>query len=87
VVAATCFVLVAGGLGERLGYSGIKVALPTELTTGLPYLAFYLAYFQKLQAQYRSPIQLAIMVGGSAPLPLRDPAMAAIMRGTRPGVP
>ena len=25
------FVLVAGGLGERLGYSGIKIALPTDL--------------------------------------------------------
>lgn len=23
--------LVAGGLGERLGYSGIKIALPTDL--------------------------------------------------------
>lgn len=28
------FVLVAGGLGERLGYSGIKLSLPTETTTG-----------------------------------------------------
>jgi UDP-sugar pyrophosphorylase len=28
------FVLVAGGLGERLGYKGIKIGLPTELTTG-----------------------------------------------------
>lgn len=37
--------LVAGGLGERLGYSGIKVALPTELTTGTTYLQFYLNYF------------------------------------------
>ena len=24
------FVLVAGGLGERLGYSGIKLALPVD---------------------------------------------------------
>ena len=28
------FVLVAGGLGERLGYHGIKIGLPTEMTTG-----------------------------------------------------
>ena len=28
------FVLVAGGLGERLGYNGIKIGLPTEMTTG-----------------------------------------------------
>jgi UDP-N-acetylglucosamine pyrophosphorylase len=25
------FVLVAGGLGERLGYSGIKIALPADM--------------------------------------------------------
>jgi UDP-sugar pyrophosphorylase len=29
----TCaFVLLAGGLGERLGYTGIKVGLPAEVT-------------------------------------------------------
>lgn len=37
--------LVAGGLGERLGYSGIKVALPTELATGTPYLHYYIKVF------------------------------------------
>lgn len=30
--------LVAGGLGERLGYSGIKIALPTELASGKCFL-------------------------------------------------
>lgn len=39
----TCaFVLVAGGLGERLGYSGIKVALPAEITTGGCFLKYYI---------------------------------------------
>jgi len=28
------FVLVAGGLGERLGYSSIKIGIPMELVTG-----------------------------------------------------
>ena len=28
--AHAAFVLVAGGLGERLGYSGIKLALPAD---------------------------------------------------------
>lgn len=28
-----CFVLVAGGLGERLGYDGIKIGIPIELVT------------------------------------------------------
>lgn len=32
------FVLVAGGLGERLGFSGIKVALPTDSARGACFL-------------------------------------------------
>ena len=43
-------VLVAGGLGERLGYSGIKVALPTEITTGTTYLGLYCKEILALQA-------------------------------------
>ena len=35
------FVLVAGGLGERLGYSGIKVELPVEMVTRTTYLELY----------------------------------------------
>ena len=35
------FVLVAGGLGERLGFPGIKLALPVETLTGQCYLDFY----------------------------------------------
>ena len=30
-----CFVVAAGGLGERLGFSGVKLALPAEITSGL----------------------------------------------------
>eukprot|EP00899_Mesostigma_viride_P007455 jgi/Mesvir1/16710/Mv15101-RA.1 len=37
------FVLVAGGLGERLGYSGIKIALMSELTTESCFLQQYIA--------------------------------------------
>ena len=37
-VSKCAFVLVAGGLGERLGYSRIKVELPTETATGTCYL-------------------------------------------------
>ena len=36
------FVLVAGGLGERLGYKGIKIALQTELLTLRPYIQLYI---------------------------------------------
>jgi len=34
--------LVAGGLGERLGYSGIKISLPMEVTTETPFIQFYI---------------------------------------------
>ena len=48
-----CFVLVAGGLGERLGYNGIKVALPHELATGKCYLQCYVETILALQAEAR----------------------------------
>ena len=35
--------LVAGGLGERLGYSGIKIALPTDLARNACFLQVLLA--------------------------------------------
>jgi UDP-sugar pyrophosphorylase len=37
-------VLVAGGLGERLGYDGIKVGIPIELTTKQTFLEYYISY-------------------------------------------
>ncbi|XP_050224195.1 UDP-sugar pyrophosphorylase-like [Mercurialis annua] len=43
------FVLVAGGLGERLGYNGIKVALPMETTTGTCFLQHYIESVLALQ--------------------------------------
>eukprot|EP00004_Rigifila_ramosa_P010991 TRINITY_DN2317_c0_g1_i1.p1 TRINITY_DN2317_c0_g1~~TRINITY_DN2317_c0_g1_i1.p1 ORF type:complete len:628 (+),score=138.33 TRINITY_DN2317_c0_g1_i1:1800-3683(+) len=49
---SAAFVLVAGGLGERLGYNGIKVALPVDLVSGKPYLQLYIEYL--LAFQHRS---------------------------------
>ena len=46
---ATAFVLVAGGLGERLGYKGIKLELPAEITTGKPFLQLYIEHILALQ--------------------------------------
>uniref|UniRef100_A0A6M2FC47 UTP-monosaccharide-1-phosphate uridylyltransferase n=1 Tax=Populus davidiana TaxID=266767 RepID=A0A6M2FC47_9ROSI len=43
------FVLVAGGLGERLGYNGIKVALPFETITGTCFLQGYIESVLALQ--------------------------------------
>jgi UDP-sugar pyrophosphorylase len=60
--ATACFVLVAGGLGERLGYNGIKVALPHETATGKCYLQCYVEMIQALQAEARrrSPDQTGL---------------------------
>ena len=60
------FVLVAGGLGERLGYGGIKVALPTESTTGTCYLRHYVEGILAIQkaAGDGRVLPLAIMLSG-----------------------
>lgn len=52
--ARAAFVLVAGGLGERLGYDGIKVALPSETATGLCFLGLYAARILALQSRARA---------------------------------
>lgn len=73
------FVLVAGGLGERLGYNGIKVSLPVETLTMTSYLEFYIRKIlsyqvhlpRSLSIQHRIPgnqshrIPLAIMTSDS----------------------
>ncbi|KAL7541053.1 hypothetical protein ACHAXR_012370 [Thalassiosira sp. AJA248-18] len=48
-IGDTVFVLVAGGLGERLGYSGIKLSLETNLCTNKSYLEVYAKYIQAMQ--------------------------------------
>ena len=45
----TAFVLVAGGLGERLGYKGIKVRLPVERATMETYLGLYVKSILAIQ--------------------------------------
>ena len=42
-------VLVAGGLGERLGYSGIKLSLECNLCSNKSYLEYYICYIQAMQ--------------------------------------
>ena len=65
------FVLVAGGLGERLGYSGIKIALPLETTTGQSFIQHYIATILAYQDRARKitgntsvTLPLAIMTSG-----------------------
>ena len=38
--------IVAGGLGERLGYNGIKIGIPAELITKAPYIQYYAEYIR-----------------------------------------
>eukprot|EP00756_Hemistasia_phaeocysticola_P005684 Hpha_TRINITY_DN13453_c0_g2::TRINITY_DN13453_c0_g2_i1::g.131071::m.131071/K12447/USP; UDP-sugar pyrophosphorylase len=56
-------VLVAGGLGERLGYSGIKVELPVQTVTGVSFIEYYLQNLKALaeESGAKSAIPLAIM--------------------------
>ena len=59
------FILVAGGLGERLGYNGIKLALPVELATGITYLQYYIEIILAIQSRYANKgvkLPLCIMV-------------------------
>ena len=58
------FVLVAGGLGERLGYGGIKLGLPTELATETTYLQYYIQTILAIQARHGDgkKLPLCIMV-------------------------
>mmetsp|Transcript_32712 Transcript_32712/g.63830 ORF Transcript_32712/g.63830 Transcript_32712/m.63830 type:complete len:646 (+) Transcript_32712:54-1991(+) len=70
VIKDTAFCLVAGGLGERLGYNGIKVELPYETVTETCYLDLYCKHILALQAQARKAgatdcvLPLAIMTSG-----------------------
>ncbi|KAI7754514.1 hypothetical protein M8C21_023896 [Ambrosia artemisiifolia] len=68
-VQNAAFVLVAGGLGERLGYNGIKLALPMETTTGTCFLQHYIesilslseASSKQTQGESRRDVPLVIM--------------------------
>lgn len=58
------FVLVAGGLGERLGYNGIKVELPVETTTHTSYLELYckqILAFQAFSCRYEASSSSSII--------------------------
>ena len=52
-VSTAAFVIVAGGLGERLGYKGIKLALPSEIVTDTSYIQLYIQFILALQTRAR----------------------------------
>jgi UDP-sugar pyrophosphorylase len=79
VCGDVAFVLVAGGLGERLGYSGIKLSLATNLCTEHCYLETYVRYIQAMQAYARNAtgnadlqIPLVIMTSGDTDARTRE---------------
>jgi len=66
-----CFCLVAGGLGERLGFPGIKIGITAELTTGATFFEKYARYILAFQTYARRTtgdqtlqLPLAIMTSG-----------------------
>ncbi|MFM8983116.1 MAG: UTP--glucose-1-phosphate uridylyltransferase, partial [Spartobacteria bacterium] len=54
-------VLVAGGLGERLGYHGIKLDIPVEVTETTSYLEHYTSVIQAASMRLGREIPLVIM--------------------------
>lgn len=59
--AETAVVLVAGGLGERLGYHGIKLDIPVETTEGTTYLGHYTSVLRAASHRLGREIPLIIM--------------------------
>ena len=55
----TVFVMVAGGLGERLGYPSIKIGIQTDLITLRPFIEVYIdilkAYESRVKKQETPP--------------------------------
>ena len=49
----TVFVLVAGGLGERLGYTGIKIGLQNELVTLRTYIEVYTDFIKAFESRIK----------------------------------
>jgi UDP-sugar pyrophosphorylase len=50
-----CFVVIAGGLGERLGYSGIKISLPVVIIDqDYSYMKFYCQYVLACETRARA---------------------------------
>ena len=54
-VGACCFVIPAGGLGERLGFHGVKLALPAELVTPSKVQDTPRGFFPKTRADLMNP--------------------------------
>ena len=56
------FALVAGGLGERLGFNGIKTSITLETVTGQSFMEYYIEYIKAFEKNSGKEIPLVIMV-------------------------
>eukprot|EP00667_Euglena_gracilis_P004136 EG_transcript_4151 len=83
-MGGAAFVLVAGGLGERLGYTGIKVGLPIDLLSGLSYLEWYCRWLLALGRRCGCPLPLAIMTSAQTHGPTADLLRRANYFGLQP---
>ena len=70
-VSKCCFCLVAGGLGERLGFPGIKIGIVTEVITNTTFIELFCSYILACQSHARAAtgdagllLPLAIMTSG-----------------------
>eukprot|EP00760_Papus_ankaliazontas_P039905 PhM_4_TR9803/c0_g1_i2/m.46682/K12447/USP; UDP-sugar pyrophosphorylase len=59
----TAFVLVAGGLGERLGFTDIKLNLEVEAASGVCYLQLYAEWLTAIQREnnVKEPLPFVLM--------------------------
>ena len=66
-IAVLCFLVyflaqVAGGLGERLGYDGIKLALPVEVGSNSVLVFFLRCAFLRLEPLLSEELRVAVNV-------------------------
>lgn len=61
-MGSAVFVLMAGGMGERLGYKGIKPSITLETITGQSFLQYYINYIKAFERDTNSQIPLVLMV-------------------------
>ena len=65
-------ILVAGGVGERLGYGGIKIAIPFEIASETTYLKHYCSFIRALENRRASSVPLVIMTSPETDAPTRE---------------
>lgn len=55
-------VLVAGGLGERLGYSGIKLDIPMEVINNVSYIQYYASVIHAMESRLERDASIPLVI-------------------------